>query len=116
MPERTLAREARDASREAHEARKDLRTELAEAKATVARIREEFVLFAATSAEELLFQCTTKIVDRTQYEQVSVELHATLGEWLRLMGEAKDVLAALTKFRDGLQDPFARMSGSVKGK
>lgn len=82
---------AREAVREAHEARKDLRLVMKEADARLTTLRDE----VRAAVDELAVAKTKEVFEALDFERITGGLKKSLGEWIEVLGEAKEVLDEL---------------------
>jgi hypothetical protein len=85
--------EAKATLRECHEARRDLKLAIKEADDRIGRVRAEVI----ATVDELATEKTKATFDRLDIERISANLKRTLDQWITLLGEANEVLAALQK-------------------
>ncbi len=74
--------------REAHEVRRDLRLAITEANEKLGKVREE----VATAVDQLALEKSQELFAKVDIEKVATGLKRTLDQWLKLLGEAKEVL------------------------
>jgi chromosome segregation ATPase len=97
-------REAKEAVRECHEARRDLRIAIKEADDRLGKVREE----VETAVGELATAKTAEAFDSIQLVQISNGLKETLDRWLGLLSDGQDVLERLNERERLLADPMSR--------
>lgn len=85
--------EAKATVRECHEARRDLKLAMKEADDRIGRVRAEVIAVV----DDLATEKTKATFERLDIERISGQLKKTLDQWITLLGEANDVLAALQK-------------------
>ena len=85
--------EAKATVRECHEARRDLKLAMKEADERIGRVRAEVVAVV----DELATEKTKATFERLDIERIGGNLKKTLDQWITLLSEANEVLAALQK-------------------
>lgn len=101
-------KEAKEATRECHEARRDLRLAIKEADDRLGKVREEVHL----AVDELATAKTTECFEAIEFAKISSNLKDCLDRWMGLLTDATDVLHSLHQRERQLKDPLASVLGN----